>query len=123
MPTLTPPLNPRVLARQLTAALVDFRKHANGDTGPDLDVRVVADLGDETWWLATGDVQYDTVHGDLCAAASLHCSMTPEEVAEVAKELCTEIDEQAVDFADSERQGDDTTDARDVFPSDCADRD
>jgi hypothetical protein len=99
-----PPLNPRILTAQLTAAFVEFRRIADDATGPDLDVRVVADIGDSHWWLSAGDVQYDTVHGDICAAGTMWVSMDSSEIRELAVQLCDEIDSLLADFeaADSE---------------------
>jgi hypothetical protein len=82
----------------LSAELAYFRRIADDATGPDLDVRLVVDVGDESWWLATGDVQYDTVHGDICAAATLCVSMTPEELREVRSELLNDVENQRADF-------------------------
>ncbi len=95
---LHPPLNRRTLCAQLKGALREFRRIADDDTGPDLDVRVVVDVGDNTWWLATGGVQYDTVHGDVCAAGTLCVSMTPDEVDEVAGQLCDEVDDGVAEY-------------------------
>lgn len=95
----TTPVPKIELVTALHRSLNEFRKIANDDTGPDLDVRLCVDIGDQNWWLATGDVQYDTVHGDLCAAGTLWVTMTHEEVVEVATELMTEIDEQEFEHA------------------------
>lgn len=96
MPTM--PIRHGKLDAMLSSALAEFRRIADDNTGPDCDVRLVVDVGDQEWWLATGDVQFDTVHGDLCASAILSVSMTPEELREVRSELVNDIENQHADF-------------------------
>ncbi len=86
------PVRRTELIRRLTDALSAFRRIADDATGPDLDVRLYVEPGDSSWWLSTGDVQYDQMSADLCAAHLLWVSMTPQEVGEVADALLQDID-------------------------------
>lgn len=104
MPTTNvTPINVRKLDALLSQELDAHRRIANTDTGPDFDVRLVVDVGDDAWWIATGDVSFDTVHGDLCAAATLCVSMTREELRDVRSQLINDIENQRADF-DAEEQ-------------------
>jgi hypothetical protein len=114
------------LVTQLTRARNEFAKAPSSDERT-LDVRLVVDFGDQAWWLATGDVQYDTVHGDACAAGALWASMGLEDLDSLATELLSDIDNQAADYeadASEDRHAMDpvSSNARDMLPSDCPDR-
>jgi len=59
----------------------------------DLDVRLVANSDSELWF-ATGDVQYDTVHGTACEAVTISATDTDAELEERAKELVQGVADQ-----------------------------
>lgn len=88
------PVQKSVLVAQLVRTLVDFRKHADENTGPDIDVRLYVESGDQNWWVSSGDVQYDNVTADFCAAASLAVGMTNDDVIHVAQTMLDDIDDQ-----------------------------
>jgi 3-dehydroquinate synthetase len=122
----TTPVRKIDLVTQLTRARNEFAKAPPSDERT-LDVRLVVDFGDQTWWLATGDAQYDTVHGDACAAGTIWASMGLEDLDSLATELLSDIDNQAADYeadVSEDRHAMDpvSSSARDMFPSDCPDR-
>jgi hypothetical protein len=65
--------------------------------GP-LDVRLVANEDGELWF-ATGDVQYDTVHGAACDAAELMPTTDDEELRNTAEDLVRNVADQLAEQA------------------------
>lgn len=90
--------------------------------GP-LDVRLVSNEDGELWY-ATGSVQYDTVHGAACEACELMPTMDDDELRNTAEDLVRNVADQLAEGDDlDDSDCDQPRDIRDVFPSDCPDRD
>lgn len=84
--------NPDSIARNttsVTAELRDLHCHVvkNAASYADgLQVRLCSDA-DGALWFATGDVQYDLVHGYACEDGGLMADMTTDEVTVMARDL------------------------------------
>lgn len=72
------------LQRQLSSIPAPSERLALSDDG--LDVRLVANADGELWF-ATGDVQYDTVHGAACEAVTVSPNSGDDELADSARTL------------------------------------
>lgn len=64
----------------------------------ELDVRLVSNADGELWF-ATGDVQFDTVHGAACEATIIRSDDTDEQIRSAAQDL---VDGVAAQLAEQE---------------------
>jgi hypothetical protein len=70
-----------------------------GDRGAlELDVRLVSNEDGELWF-ATGDVQYDTVHGAACEATVIRSDDTDEQIRSAAQDLVNGVADQLAEQA------------------------
>lgn len=88
--------SPFTVAQALHAALKEWRKMAKtlpADHDGTLDVRLCV-REDRSWFLATGDVQYDTEHTAHCGAGAIWPTMLEDEVMDLALTLITETEDE-----------------------------
>jgi hypothetical protein len=68
----------------------------NSDDG--LDVRLVSNHDGELWF-ATGDVQYDTVHGAACGSVTVSPNDDDDALDAMADELVSDVADQLAQLA------------------------
>lgn len=86
--------------RALYRLLVGLRVEARKQGVDEMEVRLVSDkVG--VLWVNTGDVSYDTHHGDYCAAGSFLPDDDNDQLHLVAVYLVNEVVDQFADEADS----------------------
>jgi V8-like Glu-specific endopeptidase len=96
--------NTTLVMRELRSIRDMLRKGAKGAKGAKaaeltdegLDVRLVANTDGELWF-ATGDVQYDTVHGAACTATTVSPNSDDDELSTSARELVEGVADQLAD--------------------------
>lgn len=64
----------------------------------ELDVRLVSNEDGELWF-ATGDVQYDIVHGAACEATIIRSDDTDEQIRSAAQDLVNGVADQLAEQA------------------------
>ena len=90
--------NTTLVMRELRGIRDMLRKGAKAAelTDEGLDVRLVANTDGELWF-ATGDVQYDTVHGAACEATTVSPNSDDDELSTTARELVEGVADQLAD--------------------------
>lgn len=76
------------VARELRIIRNDYQAHVC-----EIDVRLCV-RDDGSWWVAFGDVSYDTEHAPYCAATILSTYEDDAMLADTAKELIADIEDQ-----------------------------
>lgn len=76
-----------------------------GQLDSETDVRLVVEARDDdvlgtTWHISSGDVSYDTVHGIACGAGTLHVKATDDEIAALADDLISQVEDQLAEASD-----------------------
>ena len=66
---------------------------------PGLDVRLVSNADGELWF-ATGDVQYDTIHGAACEATELNPNDDDDALQAMATDLVNGVADQLAERQD-----------------------